>query len=166
MQPWTTTSPHYHWMEEFEFKDLPDAECLQVDVYQDVSSSASSGHKTPNRASSSSHPHGSPLLSVPPATAKVRYSLLGSAEIPLSTFTRGEEVSGWFPLWAHRSSASERTCPSSASLRHALPTPYEAYCVGELWLKIKFCEEVVMKRAKYLQVEQVSKSRKISLTPD
>jgi hypothetical protein len=104
-------------------------------------------------------------MSSPSTSTKVRYSLLGSAEIPLDTFTRGEEVSGWFPLWARRTSAFDRSGLSSTTTSDAGWSPYEAHCVGELWLKVKFSEEVVMKRAKYLQVEQVSEKSIAILCP-
>jgi hypothetical protein len=79
-----------------------------------------------------------------------KYSLLGSVDIPIETMRRGEDVEGWFPIWA------QRRVDDAAAANARSDLSYGREMIGELKMVIRVREETILARTKYQGVEKVS----------
>lgn len=127
------------WPEKFAFKNLDTLDCLRVDVYQPSASLANSSSASGTTTTKSG-----------------KSVLIGSAEIPLINFRRGDEVQGFFPVWSRRTSSSLATNGQSLSA-HAMSS-IGAECVGQVKLSVKLSEEAVRLRRKYAETEELLNS--------
>lgn len=79
-----------------------------------------------------------------------KYALIGHVDLPLETMRRGEDVEGWFPIWA------TRKVEDLAHVKVKADPSYGREMVGELKMVIRVREETILHRSKYKEVEKVS----------
>lgn len=127
------------WPEKFAFKNLDTLRSLRVDVYQPGSGQSNAANQSGTSGATST------------ATKGGKSTFIGSAEIPLVNFRRGEEIESCFPVWSTRAPTASPANGHPLTV-HAMES-LGAECVGQVKLSLKMREEAVRLREKYEEVE-------------
>ncbi|PWN41544.1 hypothetical protein IE81DRAFT_171323 [Ceraceosorus guamensis] len=126
----------FTWAEKFVLTDLPVLDALQIDVMTATGNppSRAAGSSTSTNASSGQ---------------SLKYSLTGSVDLPINTMRRGEDIDGWFPVWA------QRLDDAYGSDKYArLDMSYGREMIGEVHLKVRVREEIILPRVQYAEIEK------------